>query len=94
MSDRHTPHDEPDADAVFRYCDNLARGLASLLRNDLEATALRVQRALRVSEPRLPVMPPSLKATIWEDIVQATVTGTPVAPTSRAGRGRRSSGRP
>jgi hypothetical protein len=93
MSDSNAPHHEAVEDTLFRFGDHLAVGLAPLPRTELEATALRVQRALRVSGVGRLVMPPSLKATIREDIVHSTTTGAPLAPTSREGLGRHSSER-
>jgi hypothetical protein len=80
MSDRYRPDHDPGEDALFLFGDRIAAGRAPLPHNELEAIALRVQRALGGSARGHPVMPQSLKATIWEDIMQSATRGASLVP--------------
>ncbi|MGH2558127.1 MAG: hypothetical protein ACRDJH_03610 [Thermomicrobiales bacterium] len=82
MSDRHIPLHDSGEDALFSYGDRIASGQAPPPRDALEATALRVHRALRVSAASPAAMPASLKATIWEDIMRSTTSAAKPAPSN------------
>lgn len=80
MSDTRITPPNRDEDALFAYGDRLADGEASAPTNDLEATAARVQQALRGDEPHRKVMPAALKSAIWEDIMHSAASGAAQAP--------------
>jgi hypothetical protein len=79
MNDR-TLH-RPAEDAFFDYTDRMAAGEHPAPGNDLEATATRVQQALRANQPESPAMPRHLKQSLWKDIMHTTTynlaSGTP-----------------
>jgi hypothetical protein len=70
MNDRNLHR--PNEDAFFDYTDRMAAGEHPVPGNDLEATATRIQQALRANQPEPPAMPRHLKQSLWEDIMHTT----------------------
>lgn len=91
MSERHTPRTHRHEDSLFDYGDRLAAGQAPPPRDELEATAERVHRALRAPQPSDQGMSADQKAAIWEEIMRSPTIRpfqAPVAPGNGAERHR------
>lgn len=87
MNTWHATQNTAYEDDFFDYLDRLVAGENPQPRNDIEATAARVQRALRTRRPVPRNLPAGLKTSIWEEVMRSTATAA-------APKARRASSRP